>query len=235
MKIKTVYLAGPMRGIPRFNFPAFDEAAALLRARGFTVISPAEMDRIIDGAQGIDTENHADVHNPPLPFSHYMQRDLPEVCRCDAVAVLPGWEQSSGATLEVMVARRLGKPILDARTMQHVPDSADGGEVRITDAATGGQKGQKLERFDLIPAEPLEELARVYGRGAAKYDDDNWRKGYSWRLSFAAMMRHAWKFWRGESRDELGNHHLGCVAWHAFTLMWFERNRQDRDDRADKV
>ena len=40
-------------------------------------------------------------------------------------------------------------------------------EVRIT-SPTGGQKGQKIERFDLIPIKPLTGLARVYGKGAAK-------------------------------------------------------------------
>ena len=105
------------------------------------------------------------------------------------------------------------------------------GETIIVDSKTGGQKGQKLERFDLIPVDALEELARVYGRGSKKYADDNWRKGYSWKLSFGAMMRHAWKFWRGERFDELGNHHLACVAWHCFTLMTFENEHPELDDR----
>jgi len=213
-----------------------------LRAIGFTVFSPAELDIKKDG---FDPKK-----DTPLPMSHYMVRDLPLVCNADAIAVLPGWETSDGAKLEVHVARTLGKPIVDAEMLTEVSlmclsyphlhalaaaskNTFD--EVRTTDPKTGGQKGSKLERFDLIPAEPLEELARVYGRGAAKYSDNNWMKGYKWGLSFAALMRHAWKFWRGESRDELGNSHMACVAWHALTLMWFEKHRPELDDRIDKL
>ena len=43
------------------------------------------------------------------------------------------------------------------------------GEVRMVDPVTGGEKGVKPERMELIPVEPLEELARVYGWGAGKY------------------------------------------------------------------
>jgi hypothetical protein len=39
-----VYVAGPMRGIPEFNFPAFNAAAAKLRAAGHHVFNPAERD-----------------------------------------------------------------------------------------------------------------------------------------------------------------------------------------------
>jgi hypothetical protein len=105
-------------------------------------------------------------------------------------------------------------------------------ETIVTDPTTGGKKGSKLERFDLIPVEPLEELARVYGFGATKYDDDNWKKGYSWKLSFAAMMRHAWAFWRGETYDqESGCHHMAHVAWHCMTLMWFTSYHPNGDCR----
>lgn len=223
-----IYLSGPMRGYAQYNYPAFHHYAKTIRSKGHVVISPAEMDLEID---------KTDIHSvtadtpPPYSFSHYMKRDLPAICDCEAIATMPGWEKSQGATLEVYVARKLGKLILNAETLE--PHST---EVTIEDPKTGGKKGQKLERFDLIPVHPLEELARVYGKGAQKYDDDNWRKGYSWRLSFGAMMRHAWKFWRGESIDsETGCHHLAMVAWHCFTLMWFEKNKPEKDDRADKI
>jgi hypothetical protein len=109
---------------------------------------------------------------------------------------------------------------------------ADGGEVRVVNAETGGEKGQKLARFDLIPAGPLELLAEHYGRGSRKYADRNWERGYSWSLSFAAMMRHAWAFWRGEDIDpETGSPHMVAVAWHAFALIEFMTTRRRLDDR----
>lgn len=105
-------------------------------------------------------------------------------------------------------------------------------ETRITDPVTGGQKGSKPAMFALIPSESLWELAELYGYGAAKYDPDNWRRGYSWRLSFSALMRHLWAFWRGEDRDpESGFKHLTHAAWHCLTLAWFMDNRRSHDDR----
>jgi hypothetical protein len=105
-------------------------------------------------------------------------------------------------------------------------------EVRITDPKTGGQKGQKPERFDLFPFEALEEIARVYGFGAQKYADDNWRKGYSWRLSAGAMLRHIARWMLRETHDpESGLHHLAHAAWHCLTLITFEREGLGTDDR----
>ena len=109
---------------------------------------------------------------------------------------------------------------------------ADRKEVRHTDPVTGGQKGMKLARFDLIPEVPLYSLAEHYGRGADKYDDDNWRRGYSWSISFAALNRHLWTWWNGEDIDpELGSNHLDAVAWHAFTLREFTVTHPELDNR----
>ena len=41
----TIYIAGPMRGIEDFNFPAFDRQEELLEKQGWRVINPAELDR----------------------------------------------------------------------------------------------------------------------------------------------------------------------------------------------
>lgn len=93
--------------------------------------------------------------------------------------------------------------------------------------------GDKL-RFDLIPVRSLEKVARVYTIGAKKYDDNNWRKGLKWGRVFAAMMRHAWAWMRGESHDPVdGQHHLASVAWCALTLMEYEETHPELDDRAD--
>ena len=100
-----VYVAGPMTGLPEFNYPAFEAAARDLRALGFDVSNPVE----IDHAAGHDV-------NRDGPQSHrdYMRRDLPEVLSCDAVVVLPGWENSKGARIEVGVAVECGLGVFDA-------------------------------------------------------------------------------------------------------------------------
>jgi hypothetical protein len=105
-------------------------------------------------------------------------------------------------------------------------------EVRVVDPKTGGEKGSKLARFDLIPAGPLQALAEHFGRGARKYADRNWEKGYAWALSFAAMMRHAWTWWDGEDIDpETGSSHLTAVAWHSFALQEFQARGLGTDTR----
>lgn len=83
-------------------------------------------------------------------------------------------------------------------------------EVRST-SSTGGQKGVKLERHDLIPVGPLQELAVHFGRGARKYDDHQWRVGYEWSKSYSAMMRHQALFWQGFDYDVCSNDPEGCA------------------------
>lgn len=107
-------------------------------------------------------------------------------------------------------------------------------EVRTT-SATGGQKGVKDERHDLIPREGLEAIARVYAFGAEKYADHNWRKGYEWSKSYAAMQRHLVAFWSGETFDEeSGLPHLAHAGFHIMALLtWLEQDGEESqfDDR----
>lgn len=96
------------------------------------------------------------------------------------------------------------------------------GEALMITSDTGGVKGQKQARYDLIPAGPLHALARHYGAGSAKYQDRNWELGYDWSLSFGALNRHLWAFWNGEHIDEeMNSPHLAAVAFHAMALLQF--------------
>lgn len=94
---KAVYLSGPMTGHPDWNYPAFHNAAAKLRASGYAVVNPAEA---YDG-------------NTTLPFDVYLRHDLRSILQdCDTIVVLEGWEKSPGAVLEVAVGAALGHGIL---------------------------------------------------------------------------------------------------------------------------
>jgi hypothetical protein len=104
----------------------------------------------------------------------------------------------------------------------------------VTDPTTGGQKEVNDIRLDLLPVPALWEVGRLYGIGARKYDANNWRKGYAWSNSYAALQRHAARFWDGESMDEGGFHHLSAVIFHALALMTFEKEHPELDDRFNR-
>ena len=71
-------------------------------------------------------------------------------------------------------------------------------------------------RYDLLPYDALEVLAKVYTDGAVKYAPRNWEKGMDWSRMFGSLVRHAFAFWRGEDNDkESGSPHMAHVAWNA--------------------
>jgi hypothetical protein len=117
-----VYLAGPMRGIPLYNFPAFHAAARTLRTLGVTVLSPAEDDL----ADGFVPTPGMDVATPTTFADNFteddwhdaMRRDLRTVLDVDAVVVLPGWEGSTGANAEVFVAETVGTHVIDYAALE---------------------------------------------------------------------------------------------------------------------
>ncbi len=105
-------------------------------------------------------------------------------------------------------------------------------EVRVTDPKTGGQKGRKSDRFDLIPADFERALAEHYGKGAEKYEDRNWERGYDWSLSYRALRSHLAWWWAKQDFDaETGSNHLIAVAWHAIALYTFQTRGLGTDDR----
>ena len=108
-----VYLAGPMRGIPKFNFPAFHKAAKKLRKQGYTVFNPAEADTKRHGTD-IGKDNPTGSEKQAMVDHGFNLRvalgdDLEWICKhADAVALLPGWRKSRGAKAEKATADALG-------------------------------------------------------------------------------------------------------------------------------
>lgn len=122
--MSTVYLAGPMRGLPHFNFQTFEDASWDLTLIGYHVVSPHQYD--ID-THRVDARWHLE---PPLPRHHRPRRvfdsvrvdqrfDFESVIGddlkliqdlCNAIVLLPGWAQSEGATRELDHAESLGYP-----------------------------------------------------------------------------------------------------------------------------
>jgi len=101
---KRIYIAGPMTGLPEHNFPAFHAAAERLQEAGWETVNPAE-----------NFGGRTD-----LPRESYLRADIELLAACDAVAMLPGWEDSRGAKLEYLIAWELGMPIFDIATLQTI-------------------------------------------------------------------------------------------------------------------
>jgi len=111
----NIYLAGPMRGYDLYNFTSFFAAAIALRREGHTVHNPAELDmsKGFNPAEPLDSEANAKVFN----INDALREDFLIILREDtnAVVLLPGWRESSGACAEVVVAKFSGTKVYELK------------------------------------------------------------------------------------------------------------------------
>lgn len=90
-----LYISGPITGVPNYQ-ENFIKAETILKQAGHEVINPCAV-----------------VLDDSAIWEDYMKADIPLMLMCDGVAVLPGWEASAGARLEVDIAQRLNVSIKD--------------------------------------------------------------------------------------------------------------------------
>lgn len=99
---KTIYLSGPMTGLPNNNFDAFNDAALFFREMGYEVINPAEI-----------------APDTTLTWHQCMREDIKALMDCELLVLLTGWEASQGAHLEMHIASRIGMPVVQYRDFWH--------------------------------------------------------------------------------------------------------------------
>ncbi len=121
--MSRIYVAGPMTGLPEFNYPAFRSAAADLAELGYEVEDPS-----------------TNVNPEPDDYHGWLRAGLAQLIRCDGVALLDGWEASGGARLEVNTAATLGLRVMPLRDWlkPRVIDAAYLAHQRDFSAATFG-------------------------------------------------------------------------------------------------
>lgn len=107
----TVYLAGPMRGRPYYNFLQFDAYKTRLQMAGINVISPADIDR----ANGFDPLVSMTKNFPTKEAC--ITRDIDAITKADAVVLMPGWKKSTGSMTEVAAAIFLEKPVYELKNI----------------------------------------------------------------------------------------------------------------------
>lgn len=79
-------------------------------------------------------------------------------------------------------------------------------------------------RWELMPLDCLEDIARVYTEGAKKYGENTWQyldNGYE-RYK-GALLRHLYAAEHDEFDEETGCRHLAQVAWNAIALLWLSK------------
>ena len=109
MKKPKIYIAGPMRGLPNFNYPKFNDYAKAHRAAGWDVVNPVE----IGANYGTPEQINAD----PALLAAVMAAEIHALETCDAIYLLDGWQNSEGARKELAVAIAYHLKILLAPTI----------------------------------------------------------------------------------------------------------------------
>lgn len=151
-KYKVVYVAGPMTGLPQFNIPAFRRETARLRAAGYTVVSPEELDsdairqealKSTDGALALGAKIGGET------WGDILARDVRVIAdTVDAICVLPDWHKSRGARLEVFVALLCKKPIYE--------------DITYAEAGAGDSLGMPAHLRELSLTDVVFAIARSF-------------------------------------------------------------------------
>lgn len=220
--VRSAYLAGPMRGYELFNYPLFNAVTDWLRSCGYSIENPAQTDAEV--ADRAAAAKH--------PLSVYMERDLADVAKTDAVFVLPGWEASEGATIETTVAWMLGHPVYSLPTFEKVEPFFGAKKPQLKQTMPSDSADRKATPvvsgvLDYFPA-ALAEVARVSKYGNDKHNPGeplHWSRGKSADHA-DAIGRHLID--RGEIDPETGMSHSAELAWRALALLQVELEEAGR-------
>ncbi len=89
-------------------------------------------------------------------------------------------------------------------------------------------------RFDLIPADVMLEVAKVFTHGASKYAERNWERGMAWSICRGSKDRHWNARLRGEKFDTgpkgSGLRHLAHDIVNTMFLLAYELREMDKLD-----
>lgn len=117
--LKKVYISGGISGIENGNRAAFKKAYDKLKELNFEPVNPHDL---------FSEEEVSDINNriekkeitEEEAWCIFMKRDIQHLVQCEFVAVLPYWESSSGANVELAIAKSLKMPIVRADNLQEI-------------------------------------------------------------------------------------------------------------------
>lgn len=212
-----IYLSGPILSIGQIhdNISAFQEWSRKLRGMGYTVFSPPEDEPV------------------GLEWADYLRRDIQALARCKMVAVLPNWDRSKGAGLEVYIARQLGMEVVSVEDMK--PKKSDdevNQELRQLAQKKLAEAGGCMPEDDQSTTDPirretvLEEAMRLVtkerGNAYGPPEQDFERTALMWNGLFKDLLKDGMQF----KPEHVG---LAMIALKLSRAMWSE----NRDNFVD--
>lgn len=214
-----IYVAGPMSGQPNLNFPAFMEAGEQIEAMGHEPVVPIDDDEHVDGRPTVESFI---ATADPEQRAELLKRDLKLLVECDAIAVLDGWRESNGASMEVRVARELEMPVLDAETLEPVAETCLQKANRIVDGVRQQDYGHPLDDFSKT-AGMLNGLFRDKLAGGARFEPED-----------IPLFMQCVKMSRERNKPNPDNWTDGAGYWRTLEKVYQERERRE-DNKQRRV
>ena len=139
---KTVYISGPMSGLPYYNIDAFIDAEYALKAAGFVPFNPTWL---VSAAQS------------GWEYKDLMVMDMAALSRCSYIYQLDGWENSKGACAEWEFAKSVGIKVVNKSWLDwYVKQIAEFGKRKEEEEDFMTKCLNKpVEESDFIPAKNL--------------------------------------------------------------------------------
>ena len=101
------YISGPMSNIEHHNFPAFFECEEVLKKLGHEPLNPARR------TPECTWESAArDVLENSESWESCIRRDVETMIDADSICLMPRWNQSRGACLELVLAISMGYTVI---------------------------------------------------------------------------------------------------------------------------
>lgn len=195
-----------MRGVRFFNYPEFLGAKDALETFDFKVLM-ADL-----------SEQPNETGETDTPLKQFMQHDLPLLCQADCVFVLPGWQNSHGAKVEVHLAFQLDIPVYDITTGRSIEEGP----------------GDVLDDCPYEQKRPDEEPQKHHASGTVRSDDTG-KPDYtliSWEL-VDRWAEHMTKFVKIKGHNNWRNANTEEDLLRAKQSFWRHARAWDRGDEGE--
>jgi hypothetical protein len=249
--MSLIYLAGPMSGLPFFNFDAFFQYESYLQNLGWKVWSPARNDIAKHGEfyKACPTGSHEELEKTGVVLSY--RTALSDDCamilggKITALALMPGWHKSKGVQVEYALAKCLGLEIIELPELGSLAAGMDTGGSGAHEKPTAGYHSKALTAnpkdlfgsvkvsLTKLPAVAVMHAAHAMMNGAEKYGPYNWRdKQIIASIYIDAAMRHLQDWFEGqETASDSEVHHLGHAIACCAILLDAQETGNLIDDR----